>query len=403
MLHDHSKPRPCGVRTAAVIVAAGSGTRAAAASSHLPKQYAELDGIPMLRHALEAFCAHPAIDVVLTVIDPAHREHYDQAVADMSSPKLQPAVAGGASRQASVHAGLQALDGANVEQVLVHDAARPFVGAATIASVVAALADVEGAIAAVPLADTLKRGDAGNRVVATIDRNGLWRAQTPQGFRFAALRDAHKRAAAAGVDGFTDDAAIAEWAGLAVGLVADSAGNRKITTAEDLAMVQVSGSALEPRTGTGFDVHRFAPGDHVWLCGVRIAHSSRLEGHSDADVGLHALTDAILGALGDGDIGQHFPPSDEAWRGAASRLFLDDARQRVAVRGGRICNVDVTLLCEAPKIGPHRPAMQAVIAEILGIETSRVGVKATTTEQLGFTGRREGIAAMASATLLVPA
>ncbi len=388
--------------TAAVIVAAGSGTRAAS-QSDIPKQYADLDGVPMLCHALRAFCGHEAIDLVVAVIDPAHRAHYDRAIACTPSSKLQPAVQGGSNRQASVLAGLRSLDGLKVGQVLIHDAARPFVSAATISDVIAGLATEDGAIAALPLADTLKRGDAGSRVAETVDRTGLWRAQTPQAFRYAALLQAHDRAAAAGLDSFTDDAAIAEWAGLSVALVADSARNRKITTAEDLAIAQQAHSVLEPRTGTGFDVHRFAPGDHVWLCGIRIAHSSRLEGHSDADVGLHALTDAILGALGDGDIGQHFPPSDPKWRGAASRIFLEDARQRVAGRGGRICNVDVTLLCEAPKIGPHRAAMQAAIAEILGIDASRVGVKATTTEQLGFTGRREGIAAMASATLLVPA
>lgn len=390
------------MKTAAIIVAAGAGTRAAGVSQ-LPKQYADLGGAPLLCHALRAFCGHEAIDIVVTVIDPVHRGTYDRAVSPMSSHKLMPSVNGGATRQASVHAGLRALQGLGVARVLIHDAARPFVGAATISAVAAALEHSDGAIAAVALVDTLKRCDADNRVVATIDRSGLWRAQTPQGFRFDALAAAHDAAAAAGALSFTDDAALAEWAGLNVTVVADSADNRKLTTAEDLAMAQQAATALEPRTGTGFDVHRFAPGDHVWLCGVKIDHSQRLDGHSDADVGLHALTDAILGALGDGDIGQHFPPSDETWRGARSRVFLDDARRRVAARGGRISNVDVTLLCEAPKIGPHRAAMQAEIAAILDIEVSRVGVKATTTEQLGFTGRREGIAAMASATLLLPA
>jgi len=357
----------------------------------------------MLRRTLRAFCDHDAIDVVVAVIDPAHEQHYTRAVAGLDSTKLRPAIAGGATRQASVRAGLLALHDLAIDAVLIHDAARPFVSAPTIAGVIAALQHADGAIAAVPLADTLKRGDTANRVIATVDRTALWRAQTPQAFRYAPLLAVHDRAATSRQDSFTDDAALAEWAGLSVVLVADSAANCKITTAEDLAMAQHANVFLEPRIGTGFDVHRFAPGDHVWLCGVKIAHTHRLDGHSDADVGLHALTDAILGALGDGDIGQHFPPSDEAWRGAASHVFLEDARRRVATRGGRICNVDVTLLCEEPKVGPHRAAMQAAIAGILGISPSRVGVKATTTEQLGFTGRREGIAAMASATLLVPA
>ncbi len=244
-------------------------------------------------------------------------------------------------------------------------------------------------------------------------RAGLWRAQTPQGFRFRAIHDAHRRASLQQRMEFTDDAAIAEWAGLEVRLVAGSPDNTKLTTAEDMAVAErklISPEQdgehklmMEPRTGTGFDVHRFGDGDHVWLCGLKIAHDKTLMGHSDADVGLHALTDALLGAIGDGDIGQHFPPSDEKWKGAASDKFLADAARRVAALGGRIINVDVTLLCEEPKIGPHREAMRARVAAILGIEIGRVGVKATTTEGLGFTGRREGIAAMASASVALPA
>lgn len=390
------------MKTAAIIVAAGSGTRAAL-DVGLPKQYARLGDRSVLAHSLRTFCNHPGVDLVLTVINLEHQAFFDQARDEAASTKLLAPVAGGASRQASVLAGLQALAGQNIGRVLVHDAARPFVSAATIDGVLTALETHPAALAAVPLADTLKRAGDGELVAATIDRAGLWRAQTPQGFRYPELLAAHQRAATDSATSFTDDAAIAEWAGLTVALVPDSNSNSKITTAEDLAMAQSAVAAMEPRTGTGFDVHRFADGDHVWLCGVKVAHSQRLEGHSDADVGLHALTDAILGALGDGDIGQHFPPTDEKWRGAASHLFLNDARERVAARGARITNVDVTLLCEAPKIGPHRLAMQRAIADILQIDVSRVGVKATTTEQLGFTGRREGIAAMASATLLVPA
>lgn len=390
------------MKTAAIIVAAGAGLRAASATS-LPKQYADLGDGTVLGRSLHTFCAHVAIDVVVTVISPQHADLYARATAATSSAKLRPAIPGGASRQASVLAGLEALQDLEITHVLIHDAARPFVSPATISAVIEALSAHTGALAAVPLADTLKRAAPDGQVAETIPRDGLWRAQTPQGFRYAAILDAHRRAATTSID-FTDDASIAEWAGLDVTLVSDSAANAKITTTEDLAMAQQSlTSILEPRIGTGFDVHRFAEGDHVWLCGVRLPHTQRLDGHSDADVALHALTDAILGALGDGDIGQHFPPSDEAWRGAASHLFLRDARDRVAARGGRITNVDVTLLCEAPKIGPHRTDMQRTVADILGIEPSRVGIKATTTEQLGFTGRREGIAAMASATLMLPA
>lgn len=369
----------------------------------MPKQYAAVGGRSLLARSLAVFAEHPAVDVVIAVINRAHRDHYDDAARDLTTGVLLAPVAGGETRQASVLAGLEALASQAVDRVLIHDAARPFVSAETIQSVLDALLNHTGALAAVPLADTLKRSAAdGLRVAETINRAGLWRAQTPQGFRYADILEAHRRAAQSADIAFTDDAAIAEWAGLSVALVPDSTRNTKITTAEDLAMAQQATTVLEPRTGSGFDVHRFADGHSVWLCGVEIAHTHRLEGHSDADVGLHALTDAILGAIGDGDIGQHFPPSDERWRGAASHLFLADARDRVAARGGRITNVDVTLLCEAPKIGPHRAAMQAAIALILGVDASRVGVKATTTEQLGFTGRREGIAAMATATVLLP-
>jgi 2-C-methyl-D-erythritol 4-phosphate cytidylyltransferase / 2-C-methyl-D-erythritol 2,4-cyclodiphosphate synthase len=293
-------------------------------------------------------------------------------------------------------------------RVLIHDAARPFVAGAEIGRVIDALVTSPGAVAGMPIVDTLKR-EGGGFSAGTVDRAGLWAAQTPQGFHYAAILDAHRRAAAASQTGFTDDAAIAEWAGLKVALVHGSSRNIKLTTQDDFALAEKSlkpqssaapGAVPDIRNGTGFDVHKFAPGDAVWLCGVRIPHSHKLDGHSDADVGLHALTDAILGALGDGDIGQHFPPSDMQWKGAASHLFLRDAVRRVQERSARITNVDVTLLCEAPKISPHRDAMRRAIAEILGIEIARVGVKATTTEGLGFTGRREGIAAMASATLV---
>ena len=395
--------------TVALIVAAGRGSRATRAGEP-PKQYASLGGATVLARTVAAFAGLDAIDSVQVVI---HADDFDLYRAAMPSDtaKLRAPVAGGATRQASVLAGLEALAAAghgDATRVLVHDAARPFVSAVTILAVIAALDSTPAALAAVPLSDTLKRATADGHVAETVPRAGLWRAQTPQGFHLARILDAHRRAAAAGLSDFTDDAAIAEWAGLAVALVEDRASNSKITTLADLETAERTMTAdtraplLEPRAGTGFDVHRFAAGDHVWLGGVRIPHTHALEGHSDADVALHALTDAILGALGDGDIGQHFPPSDPKWKGAASHIFLADAARRVAERGGRIANVDITLLCEAPKIGPHRADMQRAIAAILGIEPARVGVKATTTEGLGFTGRREGIAAMASAMLLLP-
>jgi 2-C-methyl-D-erythritol 4-phosphate cytidylyltransferase/2-C-methyl-D-erythritol 2,4-cyclodiphosphate synthase len=385
--------------TAALIVAAGRGTRAA---GQVPKQYAPLASEPVLARTLRAFLDHPAVDLVLVAIAEADRPLYEQAVA-AAHPKLAVPVLGGETRQRSVLNGLRALVPYAPTHVLIHDAARPFVAHDLIDRVLAGLQRGPAAIAAVPLADTLKRADAGGLIAATLPRAALWRAQTPQGFRFDAILRAHEAVAAAGREDLTDDAAVAEWGGIAVQLVDGSEANVKLTTAEDLAMAArtLAPAAGEVRTGQGFDVHRFAAGDHVWLCGLRIAHSHALEGHSDADVALHALTDALLGAIGDGDIGQHFPDSDPRWRGAASHLFLADAARRVRERGGAVTNVDVTILCEAPKIGPHREAMRARVAEILGIEVSRVAVKATTTEGLGFTGRREGIAALATATVVL--
>jgi 2-C-methyl-D-erythritol 4-phosphate cytidylyltransferase/2-C-methyl-D-erythritol 2,4-cyclodiphosphate synthase len=387
---------------AAVIVAAGRGTRAAGATG-LPKQYAALAGRTILAHTVAAFAAHPRIARVLVVRHADDLDLYEAAVGS-TGPKLMPSVPGGETRQDSVRAGLEALATAGVGKVLIHDAARPFISADIIDRVLDALAGSPAAIAAEPVADTLKKADAAGNIAGTVDRAGLWRAQTPQGFAFAAALDLHRKAAEAGRHDFTDDAALAEWAGIAVALVPGSSRNTKITTREDLEMADrlMSDTAYEPRSGTGFDVHRFEPGDAVWLCGVKIPHVAKLEGHSDADVGLHALTDAVLGAIGDGDIGQHFPPSDPKWKGAASHQFLEDAARRVRERGGRIVNVDVTLLCEAPRVGPHRDAMRAAVAAMLGIDVSRVGVKATTTEGLGFTGRREGIAAMAAASVLLP-
>jgi 2-C-methyl-D-erythritol 4-phosphate cytidylyltransferase/2-C-methyl-D-erythritol 2,4-cyclodiphosphate synthase len=393
--------RETAVKTAALIVAAGQGRRAGAA---IPKQYAMIRGEAVLARTLGVFLRHPAVDVVLVAITETDRTLYEQAVVS-GHPKVVAPALGGDTRQRSVLNGLRALKPLAPALVLIHDGARPFVTGAIIDRVLAALERTPGAIAAVRLADTLKRADAQGRIEATLGRERLWRAQTPQGFRFEAILGAHEAALAAGRTDLTDDAAVAEWAGLPVALVEGSEGNVKLTTAEDLDMAArtatAGAGAGEVRTGQGFDVHRLAAGDHVWLCGVRIAHTCALEGHSDADVALHALTDALLGAIGDGDIGQHFPNSDPRWRGAASHLFLADAARRVRARGGTISNVDITLLCEAPKIAPHREAMRACIAEILGIEVARVAVKATTTEGLGFTGRREGIAALAAATVVL--
>lgn len=390
--------------TAALIVAAGRGSRAGKADG-LPKQYARIGRKPLLSRAITAFTAHPEVDVVAVVIHPDDALHYRAATEGTTGPLLAP-VNGGQTRQESVRLGLEALASSPPDKVLIHDAARPFVDGDVIGRVIKALGEHAGAIAALPVTDTLKRAGASGTIAGTVERAGLWGAQTPQGFRFEAILDAHRRAAREGRSDFTDDASIAEWAGLDVALVEGSSRNMKVTHAEDFAMAErllISDSGLlEPRVGTGFDVHRFGPGDHVWLGGVRIAHSAGLVGHSDADVALHALTDALLGAIGDGDIGAHFPPSDPKWKGAASHVFVEDAAARVAARGGRIANVDVTLLCEAPRIGPHRDAMREAIAGMLAIDVSRVGVKATTTEGLGFTGRGEGIAAMASATVLLP-
>jgi 2-C-methyl-D-erythritol 4-phosphate cytidylyltransferase/2-C-methyl-D-erythritol 2,4-cyclodiphosphate synthase len=380
------------VKTAVVIVAAGLGTRA---GGPIPKQYASLRGHPVLHHTLQTFLALAAIDAVQVVIGAGDHERYGE-VAPQRSAKLLPPVVGGASRQASVLAGLLALEPHAPEHVLIHDAVRPFVDAATIARVLTALAAAPGVVPAVPVADTLKRADAHGRVCSTVDRSGLWRAQTPQGFHFPMILAAHR--AASGRTDLSDDAAVAEWAGHPVTLVAGTVANRKLTTAEDLAQAQ-AGFLPDVRTGMGFDVHRTAPGDHVWLCGIRIPHRHGLEGHSDADVALHALTDALLGSIGEGDIGEHFPPSDERWKGAASEIFLREAARRVRRRAGTILNVDVTILCEAPKIAPFREQMRARIAAILGIDLDRTAVKATTTEGLGFPGRGEGIAAMATATV----
>ena len=379
---------------AVLVVAAGKGERA---GGPMPKQYAPLLGKPILRWTLEAFARHPRVSVIQVAIGADQDEPYLGTVAGLD---VLPPVIGGATRQESVRLGLEALAKSAPDIVLIQDGARPLASAKLIDGVIAALES--GADAAVPLlavADTLKRNEDGKW--STVSREGLHRAQTPQGFKYAKILRAHRHFAAQDV---TDDMALAELAGLHIEAVAGEDGNMKVTTPEDFALAEAHLRARlgESRTGMGYDVHRFAPGDHVWLCGVKVPHDHALEGHSDADAGLHALTDAILGAIGEGDIGQHFPPSDERWRGAPSWKFLDHAASLVGDKGGAIAHCDVTIVCERPKVGPHREAMRARIAEILKLDISRVSVKATTTEGLGFEGRREGLAAQAIATVRLP-
>ena len=383
------------MRVSALLMAAGQGARFGTGT---PKQYLPLLGRPVLRHAAEGLLRDGRVDRLLPICA-AGEEARVAALLD-GLPVMDP-VAGGASRQASVRAGLEALaraaDGPP-DAVLVHDAARPVVPAGTIARLLAALADGSGAIPAQRVTDTLKRGD-GRRIAATVPRDDLWRAQTPQAFRFPMLLAAHRAAAGEA----TDDAQLLEAAGETVLLVEGSESNVKITFPEDLSRVAAGLSAgLLPRIGTGFDVHRVADGRPMVLCGVVVPCPFGLDGHSDADVGIHALCDAIYGALAEGDIGRHFPPSEMRWKDADSAQFLRHAGARIAARGGVLANADVTILCEQPRIGPHRDAMQVRLAELLGTEPSRIGVKATTTERLGFTGRGEGIAAQAAAMLLLP-
>jgi len=378
-------------RIAVLIVAAGKGERA---GTSLPKQYERLAGQPMLRRTVEAFRGFS----VQVVIGPGQEELAATALAGLSLPAP---VTGGATRQESVRRGLEALakDAPAKDApdfVLIHDAARPLVSAKVIQAVVTALqSGADGALPMVAVSDTLRRRDDGGRWTL-VPRDSLYRAQTPQGFVYAKILAAHRDHAQEDV---TDDVALAELAGLKVQMVEGEEKNIKVTRKEDFALAETFLASSDVRTATGYDVHKFKEGDHIWLCGLKIPHTHGLEGHSDADVGLHAITDALLGCIGEGDIGQHFPPTDERWRGAASWKFLDHAASLVAAKGGVINHVDVTIICERPKVGPHRDAMKAKIAEILKIDPGRVSVKATTTEGLGFTGRREGIAAQAVATI----
>lgn len=375
------------MRVAAILVAAGSGSRFGA---DRPKQYASIGGRPVVRWAAEAL----GVALLQPVGDAAA---LTAALDGLEHLAVSP---GGPTRQDSVRMGLEALAPFAPDVVLVHDAARPYVPAGTIDALLAALADAAGAIPAVPVADTLKRAEGG-RIAATVPRDGLFRAQTPQAFRFGTLLGLHRRFA--GLPGMTDDASLLEQGGDTVAIVPGSEDNIKLTFPEDLVRLErVLMPRLSPRVGTGFDVHVLVAGRPLVLCGVTLPHALGLAGHSDADVGIHALCDAIYGALAEGDIGRHFPPSEATWKDADSARFLVHAASRIAARGGRLANADVTLICEQPKITPHAAAMQDRLAALLGVPAGRISVKATTTERLGFPGRGEGIAAQAVATVLLP-
>jgi 2-C-methyl-D-erythritol 4-phosphate cytidylyltransferase / 2-C-methyl-D-erythritol 2,4-cyclodiphosphate synthase len=391
---------------AALIVAAGRGARV---GGPLPKQYRRVGGEPMLARTLKLFEMHPDITQIVVVIGADDRALFDSCIGAITKPLT--VVVGGDTRQESCLAGLNALAGDKPDIVLLHDGARPFASQTLVSRAIAAAREHRAAVPGIAVTDTIKLTAHSGLVQGTPDRASLRAIQTPQAFDFELILEAHLKAATAGIANLTDDGAVIEWAGYPLYVFEGEATNMKVTTESDFARAGQIVSPLpapilaqlgDVRTGTGFDVHAFTEGDHVWLNGLNIPHSRALKGHSDADVGLHAITDAILGAIGDGDIGSHFPPSDPQWKGAASDQFLAHAVSLVTARGGAIAHLDVTLLCEEPKVGPHREAMRARIADITGIAVDRVGVKATTTESLGFTGRREGIAAMASATVRLP-
>jgi len=392
------------LRIAAVLVAAGRGERAGQ-SVEGPKQYRKIGGLPVIAHTLSAFTSHPQVDMVVVAIHPDDQDLFETAREGIGGDIR--IVHGGTTRQDSVRCALKALADSAPDIVLIHDAVRPFVDHALVSRVIAVAAEGHGALPALAVSDTLKRGAQGNMVEGTVPRDGLHAAQTPQGFPYQSIAKAHDMAAKDGRSDFTDDAAIAEWAGVPVEIIEGSPDNVKLTWARDIALADQrlrAGYASFPdvRTGNGYDVHCFGEGDHVTLCGIKIPFDKGLSGHSDADVGLHALTDALLATKGLGDIGTHFPPSEPQWKGAASRIFVEHAVKLVRERGGRIANVDVTLISEAPKVGQHRAAMTEALCDMLGVAADRVSIKATTNEKLGFIGRREGIAAIATATVIYP-
>jgi 2-C-methyl-D-erythritol 4-phosphate cytidylyltransferase / 2-C-methyl-D-erythritol 2,4-cyclodiphosphate synthase len=386
------------LKVAAVVVAAGRGLRA---GGHLPKQYRRVLGEPVIKPVLAAFARHSEITIVQPVIHPDDADLYKSATEGLH---LLAPVSGAGSRQGSVRAGLEALQPHSPDLVLIHDAARPFVSETLITQAIAAARASAAAVPVIGMTDTVKTVDAKGFVTGTLDRTLVRMVQTPQAFGFTALLDAHRRAQMAGRDDFTDDAALAQWAGLTVTTFGGETGNIKLTSNEDFARAEAIKLATlsDIRAGFGFDVHQFSDGDHVMLGGVRVPHSRGLSGHSDADVVLHALVDAILGALAEGDIGVHFPPTDPQWRAASSDRFLAFAVDRVHARGGRIAHLDVTVVCEAPRIGPYRDFIRTKIAEIARIPVGRVGLKATTSEKMGFTGRGEGMAAFVNATVRLP-
>jgi 2-C-methyl-D-erythritol 4-phosphate cytidylyltransferase/2-C-methyl-D-erythritol 2,4-cyclodiphosphate synthase len=387
-----------------IVVAAGRGSRVGGAE---PKQYRLCAGRPLLCHTLEALAAAHDFFETTVVIHADDRARYDEVVALLSpdcAKTLGPPAHGGGTRQASVLAGLEAQAARKPDLALIHDGARAFPSKPLIGRAIAAAQRYGAAAPGTPLIDTVKQVDAAGLVVAAPPRAAMRAVQTPQSFRFDLILDAHRRALRAGIEGLTDDAAVAEWAGHPSYIFEGDPDNGKVTTLRDLAEAEMrlANQAADIRVGQGFDVHAFVEGDHVCLGGIEIPYSQALSGHSDADVVLHAITDALLGAIGDGDIGAHFPPSEAQWKGAASQIFLEDARRRVLALGGLIAHIDATLICEAPKIGPFREAMRKRIAEIAGLDIGRVGVKATTSERLGFTGRGEGIACLATATVRLP-
>jgi 2-C-methyl-D-erythritol 4-phosphate cytidylyltransferase/2-C-methyl-D-erythritol 2,4-cyclodiphosphate synthase len=378
----------------AVIVAAGSGERAGPGEA---KQWRTIGGKSVARWSLEALLAAGAREVVIAI----PLGHEDRAASAFAGLPRWTTTPGGATRAESTLAGLQGLKRRDGTIVLIHDAARPFLTRATIEALVDAMADTCGAVPALPMSDTIKRREAGAKAVSTAPRDGLWRAQTPQAFRLDDIMLAYEAWPVG--EAPTDDAQVIERTGAHVALIQGDPMLMKLTYPEDFAMAEtLAGAARVTRIGQGFDAHRFGPGDEVWLCGIRIPHTHGLVGHSDADAGLHALTDALLGAIGEGDIGDHFPPSDPKWKGAPSSTFLHHAAKLVAERGARLINADVTLICERPKIKPHREAMRARIAELLKLPVNAVSVKATTTEAMGFTGRGEGLAAQAVVSIEAP-
>jgi 2-C-methyl-D-erythritol 4-phosphate cytidylyltransferase/2-C-methyl-D-erythritol 2,4-cyclodiphosphate synthase len=389
-----------------VIVAAGRGERAGSIEEG-PKQYRRIGNKPVIAHTLTTFLSWPRSGPIIVVIHPEDEALYTAATAGLDGIDAVATTFGGETRQRSVYEGLRALAGSEATHVMIHDAARPFVDHALLDRLADAFdAGEDALLPAIPVTDTLKRGGSDGAVHETVPRAGLYAAQTPQSFSLAEIRSAHEKAAALRREDFTDDASIAEWAGLTVKLIEGSVDNVKLTVKRDIAMAdeKLSRSAFplipDVRCGNGYDVHQLEPGDGVTLCGVFIPHDQRLKGHSDADVALHALTDALLATCGEGDIGDHFPPSDMQWKGAASTIFLEHAAKIVRQHGGVITNADVSLIAEAPKVGPHRTKMRENIAAALGISLDRCSVKATTNETIGFVGRREGIAAIATATVI---